>query len=382
MNTKEALLTGDTPLIHTKLILTSELNTLPGLIPLGHETVGEKRALPVKITCYVSSRDAKATLVHILKTHEALSRLPVTIVVQPPLGEYDTALQFWYIAEKLARKTDNGNCLALELKNGDQWLFMAQDPDPGESTFEKSAKHALETLFNNLEHFGFSYRNLVHTWFFIPQITGNSPKGEKYQVFNKLRKEKFLSRTDASGPHSFFPASTGIGSQNNAVLASAVAFKPGHPVSVRMIDNDRQVPAYDYPKQESIEPPLFSRGMCLEFETSAVFFVSGTASILDARTVHKNDIVAQTDQTIQNIHNLLAQNAMGHSVAPPAVVKQAINSATVYIKHDRDYLSVKKICENYFGDIPVLYVKADVCRDNLLVEIECIACMNKNLRRN
>ncbi len=48
----------------------------------------------------------------------------------------------------------------------------------------------------------------------------------------------------------------------------------------------------------------------------------------------------------------------------------------VYIKH-QDYLdNVKKICSKRFPDIPVHYLIADVCRDNLLVEIEGVATVN------
>ncbi len=269
--------------------------------------------------------------------------------------------------------------MAVELKDGNQWLFIAQDMDAKETTFEKSAELSLTTMFNNLAHFDFNYHHLLHSWFFIPQITGYSDQNERYQIFNKHRRKLISKHSDPSGPGSFYPASTGIGSRSNAVWTSAVAFKSNTPIPAHMMDNERQVPAHQYPEHESIEAPLFSRGMCLLFEKSSMNFVSGTASILNAKTVHENDIAGQTRQTIENIHNLLTQNAIEHNLeSSSADVKESIKYATIYIKQEGDYPAVKDICCSYFGDIPMSYVKADICRDNLMVEIECISCMNIN----
>lgn len=377
MNTQEVLLSRHTPPIRLKLIQTNEPDVLLSLRSLFDEA-GNQPDFPVKMTCFVPSGKIRETIRHALRVDKDLSTLPVTIVVQPPLGAYTVLLVLWYITEIPAKKTYHNNGLAVELKNGNQWLFFGQDMNGGETGFENSVERALTSLFTTLSHFDYTYQDLVHTWFFIPQITGISNQTERYQIFNKYRKEIFLEQSGGPGPVTFFPASTGIGCENTAVRASAVAFKSDNAVSARMMDNERQVPAYHYPEQESIEPPLFSRGMCLHFENTMLVFVSGTASILNAQTVNKNDVAGQTRQTIKNIDGLLAQHAAEYLPASSVPVRNSIKYATVYIKYAQDYLAVKDICCSYFGDIPTSYVKADVCRDNLLVEIECIACMNIN----
>ena len=45
----------------------------------------------------------------------------------------------------------------------------------------------------------------------------------------------------------------------------------------------------------------------------------------------------------------------------------------VYVKNKEDIMVVQKICQQYYGDIPALYLVSDVCRDDLLVEIEGVA---------
>ena len=41
-----------------------------------------------------------------------------------------------------------------------------------------------------------------------------------------------------------------------------------------------------------------------------------------------------------------------------------------YVKYEHDIPEFKKICQKHYGDIPSLYVVSDICRDNLLVELE------------
>lgn len=373
MDTKQVLLTPQGPGVRIKLIQADDLDGLPSRVTRHHGPGTGKSGLPVKMTWFVSSRDEAKRLRPALESNRELSQIPVTILVQPPLCNCNTLVQLWCIDELPVKKRHGDNCMAIELQNGDQWLFAGQNPDQGKAGFERSVQGSFETLFNNLARFGFSYYHLLRTWFFIPGITGVYQQKERYQIFNKCRKGQFTKHAGPDRPLSFYPASTGIGTNNNGVLASAVAFKPNTPVSVFMMDNDCQVPAYHYPARESVEPPLFLRGLCLGFEKSAMIFVSGTASILNAGTVHENDISAQTRQTIENIFNLLVRNVPGHPPALPADTGNLVKCATVYIRHAKDYPTVKDICRNAFGDIPIIYVKADICRSNLLVEIECIA---------
>ena len=41
-----------------------------------------------------------------------------------------------------------------------------------------------------------------------------------------------------------------------------------------------------------------------------------------------------------------------------------------YIKEEHHFQEVRVLCEASFPDVSISYLQADVCRDNLLVEIE------------
>ena len=87
-----------------------------------------------------------------------------------------------------------------------------------------------------------------------------------------------------------------------------------------------------------------------------VLFVSGTAAILGEESVALGDAAAQTETTIQNIAALTRGARLTYLRA--------------YVKRATDMPAVRRVCEAAYGPIPALYVQADVCRDELLVELE------------
>ena len=44
--------------------------------------------------------------------------------------------------------------------------------------------------------------------------------------------------------------------------------------------------------------------------------------------------------------------------------------ARVYVKNKKDFPEIKKTFKRYYGNLPVVYIIADICREDLLVEIE------------
>ena len=98
-------------------------------------------------------------------------------------------------------------------------------------------------------------------------------------------------------------------------------------------------------------------------------FISGTASILGEQTVFPEDAARQTATTIQIIDSLISFNNLNNNrinlIFQPAPVNYR-----VYLKNKSDYSAVKSLCDSYFGMKNGIFVKADICRSNLLVEIE------------
>ena len=106
----------------------------------------------------------------------------------------------------------------------------------------------------------------------------------------------------------------------------------------------------------------------------ATTFISGTASITASETRHLCDIRAQTMQTLDNIEALIAADNFGsHGLAGFGATLADLALARVYIKRREDYPVARQICEARLGELPAIYAVGDVCRPELLVEIEGIA---------
>ena len=103
-------------------------------------------------------------------------------------------------------------------------------------------------------------------------------------------------------------------------------------------------------------------------------WISGTASIVDSESMHAGDIEKQTEQTLDNIERLIgAQNFAAHGYPQFGATFQDLAKARVYVKRASDYERCRAICERRLGSVPVLFEVADVCRPELLVEIEAVA---------
>ncbi|MGA2618923.1 MAG: hypothetical protein ABSF26_15035, partial [Thermoguttaceae bacterium] len=140
------------------------------------------------------------------------------------------------------------------------------------------------------------------------------------------------------------------------------------------LENPRQTAAFDYADHYSPKSPKFCRAMALSCGNYATIFVSGTASITDSETWHVGDAVAQTHETLDNIAALICEeNLCYHGLPGLGASLDGLGLVRVYIKRAEDYASVRAACEKRLGELPTICAMADVCRPELLVEIEGIA---------
>ncbi len=140
------------------------------------------------------------------------------------------------------------------------------------------------------------------------------------------------------------------------------------------LENPRQTAAYDYAAAYSPQSPKFSRAMVLSCGTYTTIFISGTASITHSQTRHVGDAGKQTEETLDNIAALIAEeNLAEHGLPGLGTSLASLGFARVYIKRPEDYPAVRAICEQRLGKLPTIYAIADVCRPELLVEIEGVA---------
>ena len=194
---------------------------------------------------------------------------------------------------------------------------------------------------------------------------------ERYRQFNAGRQQAF---TDA-GRSAFVgaPAASALGTSGGLLQVYFLA-GPQPPLA---IENPRQVSAYNYPARYGARSPTFSRAALVAVGADRqALFISGTASIVGHETQHRGDVRRQTEESLSNIAAVLGAavmiDAATRAAAPWAL--QAL-TCTVYIRHAADFPAVREVFERGVGvhsaaAREAVYLRADICRADLLVEIE------------
>lgn len=212
----------------------------------------------------------------------------------------------------------------------------------------------------SLTRHGFAYTDVARTWIYLRRIL------DWYGEFNRLRTVFHHERGITGGPERPFPASTGIqgtSTEGEECLMDVLAVQSenGSATARPMLASSRQQLAFDYGSG-------FSRGMTLTVGDGRTVLVSGTASIgNDGETLYVGQRDPQVMQTLLSIGALLESE--GGSLAD-------VCQGTVFHK-DADTLRSYREVTGLLGvpRLPLVPVLADVCRPDLLVEIEAVALL-------
>ncbi|MFI9503025.1 FkbO/Hyg5 family chorismatase [Nocardia sp. NPDC052566] len=212
------------------------------------------------------------------------------------------------------------------------------------------------------------YPNLFRMWNYIAGINDDNGEGlEIYRDFCRGRSEAFAAHDKR------IPAATGVGSRGAGIVCYFLSSRSD---PVIHIENPRQVPAYHYPREYGPRPPTFARATHLAHGGAGTesLFISGTASILGHATVAPGDVERQCEIALDNIRALVgAENLRAHDIGHGYRLS-AIRRAKVYVRHREHLAMVRRKCGAVFApDAEIVYLNVDICRRDLLVEIEGVA---------
>ncbi len=197
---------------------------------------------------------------------------------------------------------------------------------------------------------GGGFARSVRTWLFADNILS------WYDRLNAARNH-FFQQHDIY--HRLVPASTGVGTANAHGTRLAAQVLAVHPkngsVHIAPVPSPLQCPALDYKS-------AFSRAVKVQTPRCTSLYVSGTASIdIAGKTVFVGDVAAQLELTMQVVEAILGQVRMHWDDTVAALV---------YFKHRRDFEQFDAYCRRRAIRLPHIKLQADVCRDDLLFEIE------------
>lgn len=204
-------------------------------------------------------------------------------------------------------------------------------------------------------------------WNYVPGINEGEDDAECYRQFCVGRAEALAAHYD---DQPLMPAATAIG-VDAAEPSLQVYFLAGALPGLN-VENPRQVNAWRYPRRYGPRSPLFSRGTIVDLGTERAFLISGTASVIGHETHHVDDVRRQTEESWRNITSLVQEGRrlLGRSGAAspkPALLK-------VYVREVGDRETIAATLEHHVpADVPRLFLRGDICRRDLLTEMDGIA---------
>ena len=244
------------------------------------------------------------------------------------------------------------------------------------------ANGAFELMQKILDSESMSFSNIVRQWNYVENILNVEHNKDKevqnYQILNDVR-AKYYSQADFKDG---YPAATGIGMNTGGIILEFIAIKPKRNIYIVPLKNPMQTDAYNYSQDVLVgnaliqarikSSPKFERAKYISVNEKKTIFVSGTAAIQNEKTLANDDIKKQTEITIKNISNLISRANLKQAGIENNVGDIGFSFIRVYVKNKSELDAVKEICNSYYRNVPINYLVADICRDNLLVEIEGI----------
>jgi len=221
-------------------------------------------------------------------------------------------------------------------------------------SFHHESDTAWETALELVRSQGVEFPDVVRTWIYLDNIDRD------YDALNASR-NAFFGREGVAR----LPASTGIGGfqhpSGNRIAIDVYALLNPEIAQIEVMHTPTLNEAADYGSS-------FSRGMKMALPEETYLFISGTASVDEyGATVHTGDLRRQIDRMLLNVEELLR---------PHGATWADLAHGVTYLK-SADYYGLyqQRCAERGIVDVPHTIVVADVCRPELLCEMEAIAVL-------
>ncbi len=231
------------------------------------------------------------------------------------------------------------------------------------AVLEQRTRRQYEAMLGFLRSQGYPY--LLRVWNYLPHIAQPLQGMDCYRRFCRARYQAFEAFFDDLVPQ--LPATSVLGTRGGELqtLFLAAKSRPTH------YENPRQVSAYRYPREYGPRSPLFARATLARWGARDTLFVSGTASIVGHESRHIGDAAAQTAEILRNLDALTAE--VSQTTRIPLQGLDRAPCLRVYLRNPRDLSPIRgRIEARMAPDAQIVYLQADICRPELLVEMEAL----------
>ena len=320
----------------------------------------------------------------LIKQNLSGTEIPYSVLAESPAKPNLVMIEAGFVnsenVEVLYGKAESVSFCKLAISGYNEYWFAGVEGCRDGNTISEKANGAFSRLLSAFLKLGLGFNQIVRQWNYVEQIYEmeqfDSQLRQNYQLFNEARGEYYSKYRTVSD----FPAATGIGVDFNGVTIECMVVSSDESLKSIAICNPKQLKSYKYgqevlkgePQKNSKQnqPPQFERARLLTNDQTSRLFISGTASIVGQETIGLNDVEKQTYVTIENIGQLVSEGNLRSHYPELTVFPDKYAYVRVYVKNEEDIPAVKVICETHFGQVPMTFVKADICRADLLVEIE------------
>lgn len=332
----------------------------------------------LKIVFFCSPKNVKEYISHIQLLKDCVKRLFPT---ETPLVSY--------VAQETADNTLTAEVITLKdnsatikyyngyviLGSSTATELMTEGIIPkniGASTF-----HQTQDIFNRIaqifkEH-DFKADDIYRQWNYIQGITAENEGSQNYQEFNDARSIFYSSAEWRNG----YPAATGIGSSQGGVMVDLYAAKSNNDTINKPIDNPLQIAAHNYSQQVLADnrqlktnnrtTPKFERARIV----GDTIYISGTAAIKGEESSASDNILTQTAATMEIMDRLVSPENISTGCKGTQY-----SFLRIYVKRREDINAVRQYMEEHYPSPRKHYLISDICRPELLIEIEGTATVS------
>ena len=242
---------------------------------------------------------------------------------------------------------------AVGATDGGLLFASAEVASTGGGGIEAATFDLYARLLDGIERAG--YPHALRVWNYVPNIHQASGGIDRYMRFCKGRSEAFAAKYGWRFQERL-PAASAVGCPGDKLVLHLLAGRKAG----RHVENPRQVAAYRYPERYGPKSPSFARGTVT---ADGVVLVSGTASIVGHESVFPGDPARQTEETLRNIDAVLDAAGGG-----------SLRSLRVYVRFPEHLDTIRDAIVARAGtQVPTAWLHAEICREELLVEIEATA---------
>lgn len=276
--------------------------------------------------------------------------------LQVPLAEQGPAqVEVWQGAAPVQHGVRDG----VRWSANDTLLFGAIEIDEVDGDIESAAADAYARMSNFLTNCGFPH--LLRTWNYLDAVTEGDGDQERYRRFCVGRVRGLRELDEAA-----LPAATCIG-RFDGVRRLQVYWLAAREAGLPL-ENPRQVSAFRYPRQYGPQSPSFARALLPPLATGLPLLQSGTAAIVGHVSQHTGSVGEQLEETLTNLQSLVDAARLQRPGLPATLGAESL--LKVYVRRAEDMPAIAARMAGLPGSPAFVVLHAEVCRAELLVEIE------------